>query len=106
MSALSWADKLYGPTPPRQPPGMASFARFKRVTTGTNVAWAMWEERCRLAAALDPPPAHDEHRALVVYQEKGNWYPCCARRGCDFLGARHDVEADALTEAEAHAAGG
>ncbi|MGZ4518416.1 MAG: hypothetical protein ACXVXN_10970 [Mycobacteriaceae bacterium] len=110
----TWARKIFGPVPPRRPrigPGPdtpedagAAWNRFKRLTTGENVAYNMWEERQRLVGELPVRPGPDDHVPLVIYQYRDSYHGACAAERCYFLGPDRDSEADALADAQEHCA--
>jgi hypothetical protein len=110
----TWARKLYGPVPPRRPrigPGPdtpedagAAWNRFKRLTTGENVAHHMWEERQLLVRDLPAPPGPDEHVPLVIYQDRDFYHGACGAERCYFLGPTRDNEAATLADAQGHCA--
>jgi hypothetical protein len=110
----TWARKIYGPVPARRPrigPGRgtpeeigAAWNRFKRLTTGENVAHHMWEERQRLVGDLPVRPGRDDHVPLVIYFCKDFYHGACAAERCYYLGPDRDNEAATLADAQEHCA--
>lgn len=104
MTSDAWEEALFGPVPPPQPAGMAAYGRFKRITTGHNVASNMRRQRDELIADLPRLPRRDEHVPLVIDRSASLYYATCGAWNCDFLGpARQEREA-AEADAAAHAA--
>jgi hypothetical protein len=83
---------------------MAAYARFKRVTTGHNVASNMRRERDEQIAALPRMPRRDEHVPLVIHRPAGLYYATCGAWSCDFLGPARQERELAAADAQGHSA--
>lgn len=103
MTSDAWEEALFGPVPPPQAAGMGAFARFKRVTTGHNVASNMRRQREELIADLPRIPRRDEHVPLVIHRAASLYYAACGAWSCDFLGPARDVRDTAAQDAQRHA---
>lgn len=103
MTTDAWEEAVFGPVPPAQPPAVAAYARFKRVTTGHNIATQIRRQRNDLIAELPRMPRRDQHVPLVIHRPATYYYAACGAWSCDFLGPARDVRAAAAGDAQRHA---
>lgn len=82
----------------------AAWNRFKRLTTGENVAHHMWEERQRLVADLPAPPGPDDHVPLVIYFYRDSYHGACGAERCYYLGPDRDNETATHADTVKHCA--